>query len=120
MAKIATSEKRGTSWLGKPLKLRPGSTTRDYDPTEELRDPEFIKKAVLQAIAEGDDEAVVTILRAHLRVLNRSKTAAQMHVSRQAVHRLIAGSRKPSLPMLGSFMRLLQAERKHFLELKLA
>ena len=111
MAKPAISEKRGASWLGKPLNLRPGSTARDYDAAEELRDPKFIKKAVLKALSEGDDGAVVTILRAHLRVLNRSKAAEQMHVSRQAVHRLIAGSRKPSLPMLGAFMRLLQVEQ---------
>ena len=111
MAKTETSEKRGTSWLGKPLSLRPGSAARNYDPTEELRDPKFIKKAVLKALSEGDDETVVTLLRAHLRVLNRSKAAEQMRVSRQAVHRLIAGSRKPSLPMLGAFMRLLQVEQ---------
>jgi|CXWL01.1.fsa_nt_gi DNA-binding phage protein len=111
MAKTETSEKRGTFWLGKPLRLRTGSTAQDYDPAEKLRDPKFIKKAVLQALAEGDDEAVVTILQAHLRVLNRSKAAKQMHVSRQAIHRLIVGSRKPSLPMLGAFMRLLQVEQ---------
>ena len=110
MAKAATSEKRGTSWLGRPFELRPGSTARDYAPSPELRDPKFIKKAVLQAISVGDEEAVVAILRAHLRVLNRSKAAERMNVSRQAVHRLIAGSRKPSLPMLGAFMRLLRVE----------
>ncbi len=111
MAKIATSERRGLSWLGKPLKLAARSTARDFDPTEELRDPAFVKRAVLEAIEAGDDAAVTLILRAHLRVLNRSKTAARMRVSRQQIHRLIAGSRRPSLPILGAFMRLLKFEQ---------
>lgn len=111
MARIATSEKRGLSWLGKPSKLRPGANTHDFDPTKELRDPEFIKKAVLGAVADGDEDAVVTILRAHLRVLNRSKTAIRMSMSRQNVHRIIAGSRRPSLDTLGAFMRLLKVEQ---------
>lgn len=111
MARIMTSEKRGLSWLGKPRKLRPETSARDFDPTEELRDPEFIKRAVLGAIADGDEEAVVAILRAHLRVLNRSRMAVRMRMSRQNIHRIIAGSRRPSLNTLGAFMRLLKAEQ---------
>jgi len=84
---------------------------RSYDPSAKLSDPDFVKRAVIEALEEGDDEAVVAILRAHLRVLNRSRAAAQMKVSRQHVHRLLSGARKPSLPMLGAFMRLLKAER---------
>lgn len=110
MARIATSARRGQSWLGKPRRLRAGASARDFNPAEELRDPQFVKKAVLQAVEAGDDEAVVEILRAHLRVVNRSQAAASMNVSRQFVHRIIAGSRKPSLPTLGAFMRLLNME----------
>lgn len=111
MGRAETSEKRGLSWLGKPRKLRPGARVREHDPTVKLRDPDFIRKAVLQAVKEGDDEAVATIIQAHLRVLNRSKTAAKMHLSRQYVHRIIAGTQKPSLPTLGAFMRLLNTEQ---------
>ena len=72
MARTGTSEKRGTSWLGKSRKLGPHSKATDFDPTEELRDPAFVRKAVLEALEAGDEEAVATIIQAHLRVLNRS------------------------------------------------
>lgn len=113
MSKRKRSERRGASWLGKPSKLRPGSSARSYDPSAKLRDAEFIRGAILQAIGEGDHEAAAEIMRAHLRVLNRSRAAEGMRVSRQHVHRLIAGSRKPSLETLGAFMSLLKSERHH-------
>ena len=111
MATAETSERRGASWLGKPRKLRPGASIRDHEPAIKLRDPLFVRKAVLEAIAEGDDEAIATIIQAHLRVLNRTRAARQMRMSRQFIHRLIAGSLTPSLPTLGAFMRLLKTEQ---------
>lgn len=111
MAKKETSKKRGESWQFPVFELKPDAAVRSYDPSVRLRDPAFIQKAVLEAISDGDDEAVVTILRAHLRVLNRSRSAIRMRVSRQFVHRLIVGSQKPSLPTLGKFMRLLKDEQ---------
>ena len=110
MARITTSRRRGLSWLGKPRKLRPGAKVTDFDPTEGLRDPALIKKAVLQALEAGDDEGAVDIMRAHLRVLNRSRTASRMKMSRVNVHRIISGSRRPSLDTLGAFIRMLNAE----------
>ncbi len=110
MAKTRTSEKRGVSWLGKPKSLRFNAKVEDFDPSDELRDPEFVKNAILEALSEGDGESVVAIVRAHLRILNRSRAAVQMGVSRQLIHRLIAGSRSPSLPTLGAFMGLLKEE----------
>lgn len=111
MARAETSGKRGVSWLGKPRKLRAGAAARDYDPSVKLSDPVFVRKAVIEALEAGDDEAVVSVIQAHLRVLNRTRVAGQMRMSRQFVHRLIVGSRKPSLPTLGAFMRMLNTEQ---------
>jgi DNA-binding phage protein len=107
MAKNKISPTREKSWSGKPRKLRPDHTTRPYDPTLRLRDPKFIKKALLQALDEGDYQAVVEIYQAHLRVLNRTKSAKALHVSRQSVHKMLKPSNSPSLRTFTTFMKIL-------------
>lgn len=67
-------------------------------------------KAILQALMEGDFEAVIGIYRAHLRVLNRTHAAKALHVSRQYVHKMLQPSNTPSLRTFASFMRLLVQE----------
>ncbi len=108
MDKIKTSLTREKSWNGKFLKLRPDSASRPYDPTVTLRDPVFIHKAILQALGEGDFEAVVEIYRAHLRVLNRTRAAKGLGISRQSVHKMLRSGNTPSLKTFTAFMKLLK------------
>jgi len=98
------------SWSGKPRKLGPDAKARSYDPSASLRNPKFVQKAILQALLEGDFEAVIDIYRAHLRVLNRTRAAAALHVSRQYVHKMLKPSNTPSLRTFAAFMRLLVQE----------
>ena len=100
---------RESSWRGKPLKLRPDSKSRPYDPSARIKDPKFVRKAILQAVGEGDFEAVIDIYRAHLRVLNRSRTATALGVSRQYVHKMLKPSSNPSLRTFVAFMKFLKA-----------
>ena len=92
------------------IRLRPNADVRPYDPTVTLRDPRFIQKAILQALREGDFEAVIEIYRAHLRVLNRTHAAKDMQVSRQYMHKMLKPSNTPSLRTFTAFMRLLGRE----------
>lgn len=108
MARTETSRKHAKSWSGKPLKLRPEHNTRVYDPTVTLRDPAFIKKTMLQALAEGDFNDVVDIYRSHLRVLNRTRSAKILNVSRQSIHKMLKPSGTPSLRTFTAFMKFLQ------------
>ena len=108
MAKVEISRKRDKSWSGKPLKLRPDHTTTVYDPTVTLRDPAFIKKAMLEALAEGDFNDVVDIYRSHLRVLNRSRSAKILKVSRQSIHKMLKPGGTPSLRTFTTFMKFLE------------
>lgn len=110
MAKTGTSKRRGLFWRGKPLVLKPGANVVELDPAAELRKPEFIRSAILEAIKAGREDHVAEIMQAHLEVLNRTKTAKAMATSRQQIHRLIAGSRRPTLAILSAFMRLLKSE----------
>ena len=107
MAKIRTSPKREKFWHGTPLKLRPDHTAAIHDPTIRLRDPKFIRKAVLEALEAGDYEGVVTVYKAHLRVLNRTRTARALRVSRQSVHKMLKASHSPSLRTFTAFMKVL-------------
>src|SRR5689334_14327765 len=111
MRKNTVSEKQGTSWLATPRKVKPGADIRDFDTVGELADPSYVKKAIFQALEEGDGEAVVEILRAHLRVLNRTKAAYEMQLSRTFVHEMIRGAKDPSVQTLGKFMHLLKTEQ---------
>ena len=105
-----TSVVHGKSWSGKPRRLGPDAKARPYDPSLSLRNPAFVKKAVLQALQEGDFEAVIGVYRAHLRVLNRSHTARALNVSRQYVHKMLKPSNTPSLRTFAAFMKLLGQE----------
>jgi DNA-binding phage protein len=107
MAKIKISPERAGSWDGRLLKRKPGSLSRPYDPTITLRDPKFIQKAMFQALAEGDFQGVVDIYRAHLRVLNRTRSAKALHISRQSIHKMLKPSGNPSLRTFTAFMKYL-------------
>ena len=110
MAKNGTSHKRGEFWRGTEVRLKPGANVKPYDPTVTLRDPNFIRKAIFEALAEGDYPAVIDIYRSHLRVLNRTKTASALKVSRQYVHKMLKPSNTPSLRTFTAFMRMLVLE----------
>lgn len=112
MARTEISHKRVESWHGRPLRLRPDHTSRVHDPTIRLRDPKFIKKALLEALEEGDYESVVGIYKSHLRVLNRTRTAKALHVSRQSVHKMLKASNSPSLRTFTNFMKIVSEGAK--------
>lgn len=109
MGKVETSSKRAGFKGVQARKLRPGASVRPYDPSRTLGDPKFVQKAIIEALLDGDCEAVMEIYSAHLRVLNRSHAAAKLHVSRQHVHRMMS-SANPRLDTFARFMGLLKTE----------
>lgn len=56
---------------------------------KQLADVELIKRSVLQALVDGDIEAVRDLLIAHLRTVNKSKLAAKTKLGRQTIYDLI-------------------------------
>lgn len=111
MDKAGTSRKRGASFSASPLKIRPDAGLIPHDPSATLRDPAFIRSAILQALDEGDYDEVVDIYRSHLRVLNRTRAAKAMGVSRQYLHKMIRTTPSPSLKTFAAFMGMLRKER---------
>jgi hypothetical protein len=66
MAKTKTSKKPKAFSVDKmqPAKLKPGIKTYPHDPDQRLRDPDFIKLAIFDALWDGDIEAMKEIIKA--------------------------------------------------------
>ena len=103
MGKVETLQKHASSKAVQTGKMRP------YDPSKTLGDPRFVQRAIMEALLDGDYESVMEIYSAHLRVLNRSQTAAKLHVSRQHVHRMMENP-NPRMDTFARFMGLLKTE----------
>lgn len=98
MGKIKTSKKQKSS-------LTKSKTPRliAHNPfAKELADPKVIKQAVLQALVDGDLEAVRDVLIAHLQTINKSSLAAKTKLGRQTLYDLMDSKKEfnPSLKTL--------------------
>jgi len=107
MAKTTTLRKRGLSWHGRPVILRQDADIRRHDPSITLKDPKITQAALLESVKDGDYAAIIDIYRAHLRVMNRTHAAKELHVSRQYVHRMLKSKNRPSLKTFAAFMEAL-------------
>ncbi|MBI4056059.1 MAG: helix-turn-helix transcriptional regulator [Elusimicrobia bacterium] len=108
MDRTETLSKHGKYSNAKLRKLGPGSKAHPYDPTITLKKPKFILKAILQSLAEGDYEAVMEIWRSHLDVMNRTRAAKALGISRQYVHKILNRSTQPSLQTFTQYMGALE------------
>ncbi len=79
--------------------------------SKELANPKLIKKAVLEALIDGDLEAVRDLLVAHLRTVNKSKLAANTKLGRQTIYDLMDTKKEfnPSLKTLSIILEELAA-----------
>ena len=83
-----------------------------HDPfSSELADPKMIKQAVLQALIEGDLEAVRDVLIAHLQTINKSKLASKAKIGRQTLYDLMDSKKEfnPSIRTLTTILESLAA-----------
>ncbi len=76
-----------------------------------LADVVLIKRAVFQALVDGDVEAVRDLLIAHLRTVNKSKLAAKTKLGRQTIYDLIDRNKEfnPSIKTLTTILDNLAA-----------
>ena len=82
------------------VKLRPGVKVKSWNPDETLRDPDFIMKALIQCLNEGDTRTFKEILGAHLRALNLSKFSREKQISLRTIHDALSPEGNPSLNTL--------------------
>lgn len=83
-----------------------------HDPfSKELANPKLIKKAILQALVDGDLDAVQDLLVAHLRTINKSKLSSKTKLGRQTLYDLMDPEKEfnPSLKTLTNILNHLAA-----------
>ncbi len=85
------------------LKSTKGLT--EFDPAEYLGDREEIARALVECLLEGDQEAFVEILAAHVRVRNKARLARRARVGRKTLYRVLDGKANPRLATIMAFMR---------------
>ena len=107
MGKAKTSSK-----LKKSLAKSKAPLLEVHDPySKELANGAAIKQAVLQALVDGDIEAVRDLLIAHLRTVNKSKLATKTKLGRQTIYDLIDTEKEfnPSVKTLTTILDTLAA-----------
>ena len=78
-----------------------------HDPfSKELADVKIIKQSILQALVDGDIEAVRDLLIAHLRTVNKSKLSAKTKLGRQTLYDLM-DSKKEFNPTIKTLTNIL-------------
>jgi DNA-binding phage protein len=103
--KISKKQKR-------PLKRSKNPILVAHDPfSAELADPKLIKQAVLQALVDGDLEAVRDVLIAHLQTVNKSKLASKAKLGRQTLYDLMDSEKEfnPSIKTLANILENIAA-----------
>ncbi len=104
--KISNKPKKSLSKSKKPLLLEV------HNPYSKiLANVKTIKKAVLEALIDGDLEAVRDLLVAHLRTVNKTKLATKTKLGRQTIYDLIDTNKEfnPSVKTLTSILDHLAA-----------
>ncbi len=108
MAKAKTSAKRGFSFESMPeLRLKKGTKAIKHDATKTLLDPEFVSKALIQSLKDGDAEAFKEILAAHLSVTNKDKFSAKADIPRRTLFRMLSPEGNPTLDNIARIVHAL-------------
>lgn len=107
MGKLKTSNKQKKSLIKSKAVLL--EAHNPYD--KKLGNLQLIKKSVLQALVDGDLEAVRDLLIAHLRTVNKSQLAAKTKLGRQTIYDLIDMDKEfnPSVKTLAAILNNLAA-----------
>ncbi len=90
-------------------KLKPGIETRLHDPAKNLKDKEFIYKALLECLIAGDKEAFMEIIDSHYEALNKVKVLKELNLSRRTYY---AAIKEGSNPSFDTIMKLLKGISK--------
>jgi DNA-binding phage protein len=104
MAKTKTSKKQGASSIeDMPIgKLKKGVKTTKRDPTKNLRNAEFITRALAQCLLEGDKEEFMEILLAHWEIKKKTEALESVDLAKRTFYDL----KKTANPRLDTIMKL--------------
>lgn len=106
MAKTKTSKKQKPFSIEdmEAVTLKKGVKTYPHNPGKNLRDVEFIKTAVMDALFDGDIEAAKEILKAHYEALDLEKTLARVPMSKRTFYDSLSPKGNPTAKTLAKIM----------------
>lgn len=84
------------------MKLKKDTGLKEYSPTEELLDEQFIAMAIWDCLKNNDPQGVIEILETHLEIVNKVKAAKEANISRSSLYRAL----KLKNPTLKTMARL--------------
>jgi len=111
MAKTKTSKKRKAFSINnlQPAKLKLGTKTKLHDPNVNLANAKFIKNAVLEALWDGDINAMKEILKAHYEAVDLDKTLERVNLKRRTFYEALSDKGNPRVETLKKILAGLKA-----------
>jgi DNA-binding phage protein len=111
MAKAKTSKRRKAFSIEKmqSAKLKAGVKTTPHDPDENLRNPEFIKAAIFDALWDGDIEAMKEIIKAHYEAVDLDETLERVDLKKRTFYEALSKKGNPRVETLSKILSGLKA-----------
>jgi DNA-binding phage protein len=79
------------------IKLKTKSGIVPFKSNDVLRNEKLIVQAILESFKDNDPDAVIEILDAHLRTVNKSDFAEKTGISRSTLYDMLHGKKNPTL-----------------------
>lgn len=79
------------------------SEFKEYSPTAELLNEEFIAKAVWECLKNNDPEGVVEVIEAHLETVNKVRASQRNELARSTLYNAIKG-KNPTIKTLAKMV----------------
>ncbi len=99
MAKIKTSKKQKNFSLNSMpvVKLKKGIKATSHDPDKRLSSVDFITKALVQCLWEGDMDAFKEIVKAHYEAINTTRALKKIGLSKRTFYEAVSPNGNPRL-----------------------
>jgi probable addiction module antidote protein len=80
-----------------------------YSPSEQLKNKNFVARALIECLQDGDAEAFKEILGAHLDVINKTQFAAKTRIPERTLYRMVSEQGNPTLDNIARVVHALCA-----------
>ena len=90
-------------------KILPTAKLEDHSGSKRLRNKEYVLKALLQCLQDGDADAFKEILGSYLEVVNKARFAAETRIPERTLYRMVSKEGNPTLENIARVVHALCA-----------
>ena len=90
------------------VQLRKGAKLEQHDPSERLKNPQFIFNALIECLKDGDAESFKEILSAHLEVINKAQFSKRANIPSRTLFRMLTPEGNPTLDNISKIVHALE------------